>query len=172
MCLLTFAVCITVHEFGHAVAAYICGAQISEFVLFSDVPHVVVSGKLTAQQEAINCVGGSGLLILSWFCLAVITRRGRYSLVLEVSSILVAIELFAWLLSAAFYPGGPENYDGREFLVISGIPPFYLMTACLTLAALVLLVYKWKSGAAYIPHPELTPSAARDGQVQSLLHGL
>jgi hypothetical protein len=152
-----FLCCLTVHEGGHALAAYLTGGAIRDFVLLSLTPHVLVYGGSTPAHEAFRAAAGS---VCSLFCAFLYLLAGPRStagwrLARNSVALFAGVELLGWFLSALTQTFTSSPDDAQHFLAASGLSPLAVLAICAALAALALAAFK-----AGRPAESLRPRAA------------
>lgn len=110
------------HESGHALIAYLCGAKITEFsVLHAKVTYV---GRLDTSEEMLFHVSGALFpLVLCYIYMLLYIRRSRSFLYHTFSFFACAAPLsalIAWIIMPVHYMRGtaPVNDDVTRFLFI------------------------------------------------------
>ena len=125
--------CLGTHELGHAVAGWLVGQHVSEFVVLSLRPHVCLVGPTTAAQEAFIAVAGTALILLGWFAM-LLWKRTRGFWTTDLLSGFALVELLGWTLSSLMPPGGPSPDDAEWFSTASGASPDVVAAVCVFLA--------------------------------------
>ncbi len=132
---------VVIHELGHALAAFCCGAAVTDLVLVSTQPRVYILGSLTPAQEIFVAVAGSGAVLAVWLLWHLL--RPGWRLAGETLSCIAAIELLGWSLSALNYPAPDISRDVSRFLRAAQLHPAWVIAGCLLLAAAGLLIARW-----------------------------
>jgi hypothetical protein len=109
---------LSVHEMGHAAAAYLTGGRVSEFVLFSLRPHVRIAGNATAAAEALRAIAGSACFLLFYAILSVVCPRSReeWRAVRCAASLFAVVELLGWTVSSLAGTASAGPNDAADFV--------------------------------------------------------
>src|SRR5436305_5982004 len=91
--------CLGIHELGHAVAGWLVGQHVSEFIVVSVRPHVRLVGPTTPAQEAFIACAGTALVLLVWLAM-LLWNRTRRSWTTDLMSGFALVELLGWTLSS------------------------------------------------------------------------
>ena len=131
--LVTIALCVTIHEFGHAIASVLTGGVVTQFVIFDAHPHIHLLSPAHGATESIRIAAGSGLVLLIWLACGLMSWGSRKWFSFKVLSLFAGVELTGWLLACLRMDGANQANDARDFLASSG-------TTGVALIPLVLLV--------------------------------
>jgi len=141
---LAFALC--VHEAGHAVATWISGGHVIEFVLFSGVPHVVSTRAASHAIEAFRIASGSALTVS--LIISILGLWGwRRSIITETLGLFALIEITGWIASALQL--GDSQNDATDFMACTGISGFILGIICVCVALLGVIIIARSSRRRY-----------------------
>jgi hypothetical protein len=153
-------VCLTIHELGHVLAAYLSGGTVQEVVVFSLVPHVGISGTATAEIEAIRAVSGSALSLV--FCLAILLAvRGNTAarrIAKDAVTAFACVELTGWSLSSLTQTLSSSPDDAQHFLSAAGVSRFTVVAMCALLVAMGVWLFRVSERRAH-PRFESRPQA-------------
>src|SRR4051794_10847178 len=107
---------LSLHEFGHVLAAYGTGGTVTDLVVFSLRPHVRVLGTATQNQEVLRAVAGSASSLLACFVflLAVRSRSAACRLARHMATAFAAAELLGWSLSSLARAQSPSPDDAER----------------------------------------------------------
>jgi hypothetical protein len=151
--------CIGVHEFGHALAAWLSGCRVASYSIVSLRPHVRVEGNRTDAQRAMQAGAGTALIItLSAAAICMLPRAVLASPWAATPFVVAMVELCGWLLSSIFYPLGPRGDDATKFLTYSGVNPWLMAAICSLVAAGITVLFI--SRRRVRPAPALARAAA------------
>ena len=131
--LATVALCVTIHEFGHAIASVLTGGVVTQFAVFEAHPHIHVLSPAHGATQSIRIAAGSGLVLLIWLASGLMSWGSRKWFSFKVFSIFAGVELTGWLLSCLRMDPANQANDATDFLASSG-------TTGAVLIQLVLLV--------------------------------
>jgi hypothetical protein len=140
----TLLACLAVHEFGHALAAWITGGGVGEFVLFSLRPHVRILGAATQAHEAWRTVAGSACSLAACFALLLLgpARSTGWQTSKDMAAIFAAVELIGWSLSSVTRPHSVSPDDAERFLECSGTNPYLVVAACVLIGFAGILAFR------------------------------
>jgi hypothetical protein len=155
---LTTLACLGTHEFGHVVAAWLTGGHVSEVVLFSSLPHVLVLDTASPAQEAFRAAAGSLASLAACLVFVLATPRGaRWQFARDSATAFAYVELTGWSLSSLLYGHSPSSDDAQYFLQISGMSPHIVALICVALAAAGLVVLRLRGQRGTV---RVVPTAA------------
>lgn len=139
--------CITVHEFGHAVAVWACGGQVQEFAVFAWPPHVTPAGSFTDAQLSLVSLAGSGLFFALWFPFMLLAQdTNEDNVMVFASSVCAMQEAAVWVLGALLSPALFSNVDAAKFVARSGAS-----RALVALLAAMVGLLAWRLAAIRQP---------------------
>jgi hypothetical protein len=116
-----YLACITIHEFGHALAVWACGGHVKEFALFAWPPHVTPVGSFTDIQLSLISLAGAGLFFAVWFPFMLLAEEASEDNVLVFASSVCAMqEAAVWVLGALLSPSLFSTVDAAKFIAHSG----------------------------------------------------
>lgn len=142
LALLTLLACLSIHEFGHILGAWMSGGRVTRISILTLRPHVMIAGAATDAQEGFRAAAGTGLSVLVFLLFAATRRRGGLAVRLmhAVALSFVGAELLGWMLSALF-PGASGPDDARYFLAVSGFSRHSVAAVCAAAALLCASVF-------------------------------
>jgi membrane-associated protease RseP (regulator of RpoE activity) len=143
---LLLSVYVTLHEAGHALAAYLFGGKITHFSINLFDARVGYSGNLSSLQKSIIHVAGFGLPYILWLFSIIIIPANTGKKIIEnikVHSVVIIGTLLPWIVIPILYLSGnaPPGDDVTNFLEISSFNS--LLLALIFLSLLVVSFYIW-----------------------------
>lgn len=146
----------TLHEGGHALAAWLMGGTVSlidvNFLNFS--AHAVLDGAFTGAQQAMVSLSGWALPVLIYLLFLGLTRTGRNLLLVAlrwIAGVSVLASTLPWVVLPLVYLSGERPPDDViSFLNASGLPPLLasLFFALLVAGGVTLIVRGWEQVSA------------------------
>jgi hypothetical protein len=152
--LLTVVTCLSIHELGHALAARLTGARITEFQVLSLRPHVRVDGTVSVAQEEFHSAAGSAFFLLVYLVFLLVTSRPGdvFRLTRAVASCHALAELLGWICTCLIPIAETSPNDAAHFLAVSG-------SSRVTIAAICAIFGLLASVLWWITRPKLLQTA-------------